>query len=512
MEDWRTKIVELSGGVLENISPLVQGIQAEGSLISGINYEPSLNSGYSRIKGFSKYSEIPVSGDGPILGAFPFKDAVIACREDHIEISTGTSWTSLATGRSGAKKYLAERYSFGVPNIEKIILVDGENWPVMYNGSTLVELNSTTYTDLPATLEGATSVTTFKRHVFYTKGQQVLFSAPSDETSHAPTDGGGAIDIGQEVFALKEWRDILFIFGPNCIFRITGSNSSDFASAPVTTDIGCVSPFSIREINGDLTFLAPDGLRTVAGTDRINDTALETLTRDIDKRLNQLDYTNPSTSISSVIIREKNQYRLFASKQDQSVSTSRGILGGLRKSALSGALTWEWFDILGIKPNCADSIYNEDGEVVVFGGWDGYVYKFESGDSFDGSPVTSFLRVPYWTYDDPQIRKVLRKARIYFLAEGRTNITFGNTLDYQNTNVIQPEVYDASTGLESFYTYGSLNAVYGTAVYGSIGSIISDFNLEGSCFNNSFFFSAQDTNPVHTIQTIVVEYTLAGRR
>lgn len=510
-EDWKTKIVELSGGVLENISPIVQGIQAEGSLISGINYEPAAEAGYRRISGYALYDSTALSGTGNVTGVFPFKDMIIGCRGTYIQKSTGAGWTTLTSTQTAGGRYLCERYSFGVPTTQKIILVDGVNWPIMYDGTTTTQLENVTYTNLPAALEGATSVSVYKRHVFYTAGQQVLFSAPSDETTHATASGGGTINMGQEVYALKVWRNFLYVFGPTSIFRISGNSSADFVVEEVTKNIGCVSPFTLQELNGDLLYLSQDGVRTIAGTERINDTSLETLTRSIDKRIDLLDLTNDLAVISSIIIRHKNQYRLYSSKFAQETASARGVLGGIRRS-FNGQLQWEWFDLLGVKMTCADSFYTEDNEVAVFGGYDGYVYQLESGNSFNGGTVYHFLRIPYLVYDDPALRKILRKIKVYFLADNIIDLTLGYTFDYLDNSVIQPPTLNITADTDSFATYGGSSSLYGTTEYGGVGSFITSYNLVGSCLNSSFYIEGQDTNSPHTVQSLVIEYTLGGKR
>ena len=57
---------------------------------------------------------------------------------------------------------------------------------------------------------------------------------------------------------------------------------------PVAKNIGCLSGYSIQEIGGDLIFLAPDGLRTVAGTARIGDVELGTVSKAIQPIITQL--------------------------------------------------------------------------------------------------------------------------------------------------------------------------------------------------------------------------------
>ena len=93
--------------------------------------------------------------------------------------------------------------------------------------------------------------------------------------------GAGSISVDDTVVALKVFRDSLFIFCENRIFKLTGSTSSDFSVEPVTRNIGCINSFTVQEFAGDLIFLGPDGLRTVAATARIGDTELGTISKNI---------------------------------------------------------------------------------------------------------------------------------------------------------------------------------------------------------------------------------------
>ena len=52
---WQTFPVEFTGGLVTNISPLQQGTNAPGTATVLRNFEPSIEGGYRRIKGFAKY-------------------------------------------------------------------------------------------------------------------------------------------------------------------------------------------------------------------------------------------------------------------------------------------------------------------------------------------------------------------------------------------------------------------------------------------------------------------------
>ena len=57
---WQTFPVELKGGLVTNISPLQQGINAVGSARELRNFEPSIQGGYRRILGYAKYNTVSV--------------------------------------------------------------------------------------------------------------------------------------------------------------------------------------------------------------------------------------------------------------------------------------------------------------------------------------------------------------------------------------------------------------------------------------------------------------------
>ena len=57
--------------------------------------------------------------------------------------------------------------------------------------------------------------------------------------------------------------------------------ATNFALAEVAKNVGTIAHHSIQELGGDLIFLAADGLRTVAGTERIGDVELGTISKQV---------------------------------------------------------------------------------------------------------------------------------------------------------------------------------------------------------------------------------------
>ena len=64
---WSTFPIEFRGGLISNLSPLQHGTNAVGSAITLQNFENNKEGGYSKIKGYTKFSDTEVTGSGNIL-------------------------------------------------------------------------------------------------------------------------------------------------------------------------------------------------------------------------------------------------------------------------------------------------------------------------------------------------------------------------------------------------------------------------------------------------------------
>ena len=218
--------------------------------------------------------------------------------------------------------------------------------------------------------------------------QGIVFSAPFAETDFTAANGGGSIKVDTNIVELKVFRDGLFVFGKDKIYRITGSSIADWKVDPVTRTLGCADGFSVQEIGGDLLFLSPDGLRTIAATARIGDVELGTVSKPIQRRIQDIGFDN----ITSAIVRHKSQYRLFYPTTGGSTANSKGILATLKRT--EEGVGFEFADLAGMNPSAMDSGFISNTEYIIEGGFDGYVRRQESGDTFDGSNVCLLYTSP----------------------------------------------------------------------------------------------------------------------
>ena len=224
-------IVKLGGGLMLDKDAFTL---PPGAATQLQNFEPDINGGYRRINGFTKYDSNQVGGSSAtILGVHIYKNQVIASQGTAVYKGSGSGWTSIDTGRTSAGRYDFVNFNFN--NTEKVIWCDGANRPSSYDNSSVTDLSSA-----PSDPE---FVAVFKNHVFFagmsTNPQEVVFSAPYDETDYAAANGAGSIRVDSTVKKLKVFRDRLFIFCEDSIFFVAGSSVADFQLQPVTRNIGC---------------------------------------------------------------------------------------------------------------------------------------------------------------------------------------------------------------------------------------------------------------------------------
>ena len=505
------------GGMNTNKDVLSQGEREPGSAIQLINYEPATTGGYRRISGYSNdYGT--VTGTGNVLGVFVCEDinnGVFACRKPSAGTNyfyrwnTSTSaWVAITTPGAvsmvGVKKVRFTRYNWvGV----KMALVDGINPAAIYDGTTYTQITHANAPNSPKYLAA------FKNHLFLAGDPSDPFnlyiSSPLAETDFNPANGAAVINVGFEIVQIKAFRDTLYIFGKNAIKSLTGTNVADFVVSEVTSNLGCVVPDSVVELGGSLIFLGPDGFRPVAGTNKIGDVELETISKQIQFTVNAIlrelvaEDIDPET-LSSVVVRKKSQFRFFIPAQG-----TFGLLGGLRER--EGGFGFEYSQLFDFPATCASSGYIGTDEVVIHGDSTGKVHRQESGSSFAGSEILSVYQTPYYYFQDPTIRKNFYNLTTFLRSEGASTIILGVSYDFDDSqNVFNPANYSmTTTGAAAYYN----EAVYdAAAIFDGNPSPVEKTNIEGSGFSIAFKYVTNDINASHTIQGLVLNYSMNDRR
>ena len=331
--------------------------------------------------------------------------------------------------------------------------------------------------------------------------QEIVFSQPFDEDAFSSGSGAGSIKVDDIITGLKTFRDTMYIFCENRIFSLTGTSSANFAVTPVTRDIGCINGDSIQEFAGDLIFLGPDGLRTVAGTARIGDVELGTISTNVQSIFdaNIID----SELFDSIVIPDKTQYRIFFCKDGTSQGSTQGII------CVKKGNGFEFSKIRGIKPASTDTFIKAGNVKVLHGSFDGYVYTQEKGNTFDGTAIFGKYRSPDLTFDDTGIRKHMQRVIVNYKPEAGIDADLFVKYDYEESEASRPAAYPLdSTDVVAIYG----TSKYGEPTYGGVSQPLVRQAVEGSGFAVALRVNDGGETSPYSLKGFQLEYQTGARR
>jgi len=524
--------VACSGGLVKSANS-IDLLRTPGAATVLQNFEVAIEGGYRRINGYYKFGEgsstQPTGSDDEILGVIPYGDGVVACASDAIYFSQdGITWLQINklsagggdsyatfTGKSATARTSQGQCQFAVfensYDYGQLIIADGANKPFLFRMEGTGALTTRTFFTAEITASGnftngvkyitvhdhhlcAAGVVGQESTVFYSK-----YNDPKDFTG----TGSGAITISDQIVGIRGFREDLIIFCENSIHKLQDINGTP-AIVPIAENVGCLSGYSIQEIGGDLVFLAPDGIRTVAGTARIGDVELGTVSKQIQPILNDLARNVNDYVISSMVHRDKSQYRLFYTNRGFVEADQRGIIGTLRPDG------FQWSETKGIEVTSIGTAFNEVGiEDHFHGSQAGYVYVHDNGDDFDGSNIDARYQTPDYDYGDFGTLKTLHYIKMSIGPENEVQPTLRVRFDYDSNETPQPSdiVLDSVPAPAKFGT-----AIFGTAKFGAAEQPLVRIPLVGSGYSNSFRVLSEDTNAPYIINGFYVDYIPSGRR
>ena len=406
------------------------------------------------------------------------------------------TWTVIDSGRTAALKYTFRRINFS--GTELLAFADGANNASYWNGTSVTDVNGT---NAPADPH---YISVFKNTGFYAgmsaNPQEIIFTAPLTLDDFSVANGAGSFVIDSPVTGMIVFRDALFIFSANRIYKLVGSSQADYQLQPVTREIGCRNGWTIKEFAGDVVFLGPDGLRTIAGTDKIGDVDLGTISKPIQELFqNRTDVG----SFDAVVIPNKTQYRITFNEDDSLASKTTGVI------CVRTAEGYEFSTTKGLRTSCSDSeVYNGDF-FIIHGSYDGYVYRDEKGDTFDGTTIIGRYRSPDLTAGDPGIRKAFQRVIINYAPEGSVNSDLFLRYDYENPSTARPEAYPFDS-TQVVALYGS--STYGVATYGGQTDPLVRQPVEGSGFSVALRVVDSGVSTPYSLKGFQLEFTTAARR
>lgn len=267
---------------------------------------------------------------------------------------------------------------------------------------------------------------------------------------------------GQVITGLKALGESLVIFKRRSIWvaQFTGDSDIPFVFQKTRSTVGCVSGYSIQEVENGLFFMSDDGQYYFDGNNsfKVSDRVLSTLLT-----FNQNRFAN----CTSAYFITKNRY------------INSFSLGG--SSSNDRCLTWDSHNnafglYKGVNANCFARVYNSGIEQIYFGDYSGFVYLMNSSNTDNPSGVATAIDSYYYTkwfdYGDLISKKAVPQVSIYYDFAAAT-LTFVYSYDFENA--------DSYTQSFSLATGGALygTAIYDTDVYAGSGGTVAPRHLTG---------------------------------
>ena len=456
----------------------------------------------------STASSSATGGGGSVTGAYSINYTIYKYQTSGWAALSAVDSSGSATTLNNAlvKKLRTSIHTFG--GVHEVVIVDGKNLPAIYNGSgNITQLSNSSST-------ATASITTdFRNRQFYAgfsaNPDRMIFSDASDAKTFTNLNAA-TFSVGFDITGMAKFRDGLFVFGKDKIKKVVSDATLTFAQQEVTNNIGCIATDSIIELGGDVLFLASDGIRPIQGTARIGDIELETVSKPVQQLLQSLPDTHDLTNMSSVVIRNKSQFRYFFPKTTTAASDTPGIIGGLR--CADRRVGWEFGELLGIRSFVATSGLINNIETIVHGDLNGEIFKQEVGNTFNGGMVTAVYATPFLDFDSTEKRKIYQHISLFTRPEGSSSINLGIAYNWDDPNTPDPNTYSLTTaGALSRYT--TTNSTYNsTFTFDGSSSPVLETNVQGSGRSISLIITSTGTQAPYSISGFSITYQDAGYR
>jgi len=372
---------------------------------------------------------------------------------------------------------------YGVSTVD-----NGFSW----DGTTFIKIQTGMETDTPQ------HIAAHQNHLF--------FSFPNGSIQHssivAPNKwsaltGAAELGVGDNVSGFStEVNNVMSVFTRNDAYMLYGTSSADWELRKFHAGAGAI-PYTLQKM--DQTFFLDDrGITSIFTVQYFGDFQSSVASDKIDPYI-QSKISNASDSLR---VRGKNQYRLYF---DDKTGVEMTFINKKNQGLMPFTLEHQ--------VNCLVSAEDANGVEVLYGGFDdGYVRRMDSGTSFDGETVDSFIRTAYYHYNTPGTRKRFRELGLEINADTSTTLTVIPSYDFGGTYTPKTSPisssYSVTVAADDWTEADISNSSTGITVVASERVRINGIGTNmGFIISNSSIYD----KPI-TLQGGIVEYSSRGVR
>ena len=337
-----------------------------------------------------------------------------------------------------------------------------------------------------------------QKHLFYSYANgSIQNSSIIAPNKWSTVTGAAELSIGDVVSGFStEVNNVMSVFTRNDAYMLYGTSAADWSLRRFHAGAGAI-PYTIQKM--DQTFFLDDrGLTSIFTVQYFGDFQSAVASDKVDPYIQ----AKKENTVASLRVRGKNQYRIyFDDKTGLEMTFINKTNQGLMPFTMKDQIV------------CTCSVEDTNGFEVLYGGFeDGYVRRLDSGTSFDGSAVDSFIRSAYYHYDAPGMRKRFREVNLEINADTSTTLTvfpdydFGGTFDPKTSPI--SDAYSVSVTADGWNEDDISNPDTGVTVVASERLKINGIGTNMSLIiKNSSIYD----KPI-TLQGAIVDYSPRGIR
>lgn len=337
-----------------------------------------------------------------------------------VKVTSSSLCTDIARAPGGKLDFFNANFT-GSTDTKKMYGADGVNLAFEFDGTNYIPIRTGMTTDTPS------HVVVHKNHLMLSFRGSHQSSAPGQPYSWTVVTGASEIGTGDSITGYQiqsgsTTAASLSIFTEGRTFTLYGNSSADWQLTPSGDDIGAFE-FCSQSVGNDTMMLTNRGIQRLRAVQDFGNFSYAS----ISDLVQPLITAKRGLQLCSTTLKTRNQYRVFFSDET-------AITVGLTGNKISGIMPLDY----GMPVRCVCTAETTDGtEVTMFGSDDGYVYQDNSGTSFDGEPITAWIRLPFNNLKGPRVRKRYRSAILELVVGGYTELQVTYDLGYGNLDVAQ---------------------------------------------------------------------------
>jgi hypothetical protein len=424
----------------------------------------------------------------PVTGSFASADPIFVGATQKAAASASAATITRLPG--GTLEF--ENMNFtGSTLTQKMYGSDGVNPCFEFDGTTYVPIHTGMLNDTPLHLR-------FHRNfLFLSFLGSAQFSALGNPYTWTAILGAGELTTGDAITGfLPQGGNVqgssLAIFTKGKTSILYGSSAVDFRLVMSIFDLG-YSDYTIQPVSNTTYGLTARGVQGLITTLTYGDFDFASITHEVQTLIT----SKRGLEISSNSSRTKDQYRVYW-------SDGTGLAIGLTGDQISGVMPLNY----GKPVRCiTTAILSNGAEATYFGSDDGYVYQDNTGTSFDGLAIESWIRPVFNHLKSPRVRKRYRRATFEVKATGYAQVNITADLGYATPDVLPaaPRADSVLVGAGGYWD----QFTWDQFTWETTSEASPSISVEGTEKNISFmFYSNRAQDRSHTVQGVSLSYSI----